>query len=129
MTIHGGPETLDVVVRMLAGFWGEGSAPLPLGAHSLDGGAGWRRQGIRDQLFPVRHRDTDSFGFTLEIPARRHLEPDRPVALGGPDGPLRNCAAPLEQSEASAIVPARGRREEIRYSQNRGPSQLGRSLR
>jgi hypothetical protein len=30
MTIHGSPGTLDVVVRMLAGLWGEGRAPIPL---------------------------------------------------------------------------------------------------
>src|ERR1700727_3360623 len=30
MTIHGSPGTLDVVVRMLAGLWGAGGAPLPL---------------------------------------------------------------------------------------------------
>jgi ribonuclease BN (tRNA processing enzyme) len=28
--IHGGPDTLDVVVRMLAGLWGAGKAPFPL---------------------------------------------------------------------------------------------------
>ena len=28
MTIHGSPGTLDVVVRMLAGLWGEGRAPI-----------------------------------------------------------------------------------------------------
>jgi ribonuclease Z len=30
MTIHGSPGTLDIVVRMLAGLWGEGRAPIPL---------------------------------------------------------------------------------------------------
>jgi hypothetical protein len=30
MTIHGSPGTLDVVVQMLAGLWGEGRAPIPL---------------------------------------------------------------------------------------------------
>jgi ribonuclease BN (tRNA processing enzyme) len=30
MTIHGSPGTLDVVVRMLAGLWGEGKVPIPL---------------------------------------------------------------------------------------------------
>jgi ribonuclease Z len=30
MTIHGSPGTLDVVVRMFAGLWGEGRAPIPL---------------------------------------------------------------------------------------------------
>lgn len=28
LTVHGGPDTLDVVVRMLAGLWGEGRAPI-----------------------------------------------------------------------------------------------------
>jgi ribonuclease Z len=39
--------------------------------------------------FPVRHRDTDSFGFVFQSPARRHLLSDRLAALGVPDGPLR----------------------------------------
>lgn len=39
--------------------------------------------------FPVRHRDTDSFGFVFESPSRRHLLPDRLAALGVPDGPMR----------------------------------------
>jgi hypothetical protein len=30
MTIHGSRGTLDVLVRMLAGLWGEGRAPIPL---------------------------------------------------------------------------------------------------
>src|ERR1700745_1369187 len=30
MTIHGGPGTLDVVIRMLVGLWGAGRAPIPL---------------------------------------------------------------------------------------------------
>src|SRR6266700_8332350 len=30
MTIHAGPGTLDIVVRMLAGLWGAGRAPIPV---------------------------------------------------------------------------------------------------
>ena len=30
LVINGGPHTLQVVVRMLAGLWGEGQAPVPL---------------------------------------------------------------------------------------------------
>jgi Metallo-beta-lactamase superfamily len=30
MTVYGSPGTLDVVVRMLAGLWGEGRAPIRL---------------------------------------------------------------------------------------------------
>src|SRR6516162_6128981 len=89
MTIHGSPGTLDVVVRMLAGLWGEGRAPIPLelvpltAAQIIDAGE------FTIGCFPVRHRDTDSFGFSFESQARRHLRPDRLEALGVPDGPLR----------------------------------------
>lgn len=42
MTIHGSPGTLDVVVRMLAGLWGEGRAPIPLQPNSASHGlSGW----------------------------------------------------------------------------------------
>jgi ribonuclease Z len=89
MTIHGGPNTLDVVVRMLAGLWGEGKAPIPLelvplAEHQLiDAGE------FTIGCFPVRHRETDSFGFSFESRARRHVRADRLEALGVPDGPLR----------------------------------------
>jgi ribonuclease Z len=43
--------------------------------------------------FSVRHRDTDSFGFSFESRARRHLRPDRLETLGVPDGPVRKTLA------------------------------------
>jgi ribonuclease Z len=89
MTIHGSPGTLDVIVRMLAGLWGEGRAPIPLELVPLTAGPILDLGKFTIGCFPVRHRDTDSFGFCFEIPARRHLRPDRLVALGVPDGPVR----------------------------------------
>ena len=88
VTIHASPGTLDVVVRMLSGLWGEGRAPIPLQLVPLtsqvfDAGE------FAISCFPVRHRDTDSFGFCFESRARRHLRSDRLAALGVPDGPLR----------------------------------------
>lgn len=89
MTVHGGPGTLDIVIRMLAGLWGEGRAPIPVAfaplseGHVVDAGA------FTIDCFPVRHRDTDSFGFVFQSPARRHLLSDRLAALGVPDGPMR----------------------------------------
>jgi ribonuclease Z len=93
MTIHGSPGTLDVVVRMLAGLWGEGRAPIPLQLVPLT-----ERQVIDAGeytigCFPVRHRNTDSFGFTFESRARRHLRSDRLAALEVPDGPVRRDLA------------------------------------
>jgi ribonuclease Z len=97
MTIHGSPGTLDIVVRMLAGLWGEGRAPIPLELVPLA-----ERQVIDAGeftigCFPVRHRETDSFGFSLESRARRHLRPDRLEVLGVPDGPLRGELAQGKQ--------------------------------
>ena len=82
MTIHGGPGTLDVVVRMLAGLWGEGRAPIPLELIPLSEGQVFDAGEFTVDCFPVRHRDTDSFAFTFEARARRHLLTERLSALG-----------------------------------------------
>jgi ribonuclease Z len=94
MTIHGSPATLDVVVRMLAGLWGEGRAPIPLqlvplaeGQRILDAGE------FTVDGFRVQHRDTESFAFSFESQVRRHLLPHRLAALGVPDGPVRKDLA------------------------------------
>jgi ribonuclease Z len=89
MTIHGSPGTLEVVVRMLAGLWGEGRAPIPLELVPLTEGRILDAGEFTINCFPVRHRDTDSFGFSFESPVRRHLRTDRLTALGVPDGPVR----------------------------------------
>jgi ribonuclease Z len=89
MTIHGGPGTLDVVIRMLAGLWGEGRAPIAVQFAPLSEGQVVDAGDFTIDCFPVRHRDTDSFGFVFETPARRHLLSDRLSALGVPDGPTR----------------------------------------
>ena len=88
MTIHGSPGTLDVVVRMLAGLWGEGRAPIPLQLVPLTDGQVIDAGEYTIGCFPIRHRDTDSFGFSFESQARRHLRSDRLEALGVPDGPV-----------------------------------------
>jgi ribonuclease Z len=93
MTIHGGPGTLDVVVRMLAGLWGEGRAPISLKLVPLTTGQVLDASDFTIGCFPVRHRETDSFGFCFESHARRHLRPDRLAALGVPDGPVRKHLA------------------------------------
>jgi ribonuclease Z len=89
MSIYGGPGTLEVVARMLAGLWGEGRAPVPLELVPLSAGRVIDAGEFTVDCFQVRHRDTDSFGFSFESRARRHLQPDRLSALGVPDGPAR----------------------------------------
>jgi len=103
MTIHGGPGTLDVVARMLAGLWGEGT-PIPVEFAPLSDGQVLDAGEFTVDCFPVRHRDTDSFGFSFQSPARRHLRPDRLAALGVPDGPVRR-----ELAEGKPVVIEGGR--------------------
>ncbi|MBH5367077.1 ribonuclease Z [Bradyrhizobium glycinis] len=89
MTVHGGAGTLDLVARMLAGLWGAGRAPIAVEFAALTEGLVIDAGEFTIDCFAVRHRDTDSFGFVFQSPARRHLRPDRLIALGVPDGPLR----------------------------------------
>jgi ribonuclease Z len=89
MTIHASPATLEVVVGMLASPWGEGRAPIPLELVPLTAGQVIDGGEFTIACFPVRHRDTDSFGFAFESRARRHLRPDRLAALCVPAGPVR----------------------------------------
>jgi ribonuclease Z len=89
MTIHASPVTLEIVIGMLAGLWGEGRAPIPLELVPLATGQVIDEGEFTIACFPVRHRNTDSFGFSFESRARRHLRPDRLAALGVPDGPVR----------------------------------------
>ncbi|RXH34863.1 ribonuclease Z [Bradyrhizobium zhanjiangense] len=89
MTIHGGQGTLDLVIRMLAGLWGAGKAPIAVEFSALTEGQFMDAGDFIIDCFPVRHRDTDSFGFAFQSPARRHLRPERLAELGVPDGPMR----------------------------------------
>ncbi|WP_158669614.1 ribonuclease Z [Bradyrhizobium guangdongense] len=89
MTIHGGEGTLDIVIRMLAGLWGAGRAPIAVEFAALTEGQVIDAGEFTIDCFAVRHRDTDSFGFVFQSPARRHLRTDRLMTLGVPDGPLR----------------------------------------
>jgi ribonuclease Z len=89
MTVHGGQGTLDIVIRMLAGLWGTGRAPIPVEFAPLIEGQVIDAGDFTIDCFPVRHRDTDSFGFSFRSPARRHLERERLAGLGVPDGPMR----------------------------------------
>ena len=105
MTIHGSPTTLDVVVRMLAGLWGEGRAPIPLQLVPLAEGRILDAGEFTVDCFRVQHRDTESFAFSFESQVRRHLLPDRLSALGVPDGPVRKNLA-----EGRPVVLADGRK-------------------
>lgn len=108
VTVHGGPGTLEVVARMLAGFWGEGRAPVPLQLVPLSEGSVMDADDFSIACFPVRHRDTDSFAFSFQSRPRRHLLPDRLAALGVPNGPQRGVLAagqPVTLADGTVIDP------------------------
>jgi ribonuclease Z len=108
MTIHGGSGALAVVAQMLAGFWGEGTAPIRLQLLPLATGRVVDASEFTISCFPVQHRDTDSFGFSFETGARRHLRSDRLSALGVPDGPVRKALAegqPVTLDDGRTIDP------------------------
>src|SRR5690349_13131328 len=63
MTVYGSAGSLDIVVRMLTGLWGEGQAPIPLELFELTTGQILDAGDFTVDCFPVRHRETDSFGF------------------------------------------------------------------
>lgn len=120
MTIHAGPGTLDVVIRMLAGLWGEGRAPIPLDLVPLSEGRVLDAGEFTIDCFAVRHRDTDSFAFSFQSAMRRHLLPDRLLALRVPDGPVRRELAEGRQVKLDdgrtidpeqVLGPAQGRRK------------------
>ncbi len=89
MSINGGPRTLEVVSHMLAGLWGEGRAPLPLSLGPIAVETIIHQNGFSITPFPVRHRDTDSFGYSFEAMGRRHLRSDRLADLHIPNGLVR----------------------------------------
>jgi ribonuclease Z len=93
MAVHGSPRTLEIVVQMLAGLWGEGRAPIPLELIPIAQGRIVDAGEFTVDCFPVRHRDTESFAFSFESQVRRHLLPERLSTLGVPDGPMRRDLA------------------------------------
>jgi ribonuclease Z len=108
MRIYGSAGTLEVVARMLAGLWGKGKAPIPLEVVPLTAGRVIDAGEFTIDCFPVRHRDTNSFGFSFESRVRRHLQPDRLSALGVPDGPVRKTLAegrPVTLEDGRTIDP------------------------
>lgn len=101
MIINGGARTLEIVSRMLAGVWGEGRAPIPVTLAPITEEEVAQENGFTISAFPVRHRDTDSYGYSFETIAQRHLLRDRLVQFGVPDGPIRKELA----ASRSALLP------------------------
>jgi ribonuclease Z len=102
MTVHGSPGTLDVVVRMLAGLWGAGRAPIPLQLVPLAEGQILDAGEFTVDCFRVRHATPKASHFRSK--ARCAGIFCRLSALSVPDGPVRK-----ELAEGRPVVLADGR--------------------
>jgi ribonuclease Z len=90
LTVYGGASALRIVRTLLTGVvWPDGRPPLDVRTIALEKGTIIESKHLGVRAFPIRHRGTDSFGFTFAEKPRRHLRPDRLAALGVPSGPMR----------------------------------------
>ncbi len=108
LTIGGGPQTLSLVGRLFEALWGAGRAPIALELVPLAAGRVAAEAEFAIDCFPVAHRGTDSFGFSFEAPARRHLLAERLAALAVPNGPVRKALAagqPVTLTDGRRIDP------------------------
>jgi ribonuclease Z len=121
LRIHGGRATLEFVLRYLSALWPEGGAPIDIECIALEPDVAIQEKDFAIRCLPVSHRRVESFGFRFEVPARRHLLPDRLAALGVPDGPLR---ATLARGERVTLADGRT----IEAAAVLGPPEPGASL-
>jgi ribonuclease Z len=104
LLIGGSTQTLAFAERYLLSLWPEGRTPVPVGFVPLEPGALVDGPEFRLRAFAVAHRGTQSLGFRLETPPRRHLQGDRLHALGVPSGPER---AALVRGESVTLADGR----------------------
>ncbi len=104
LILNGGVQTLQVVDRMLEGLWGRQRAPVKLDFVPIAHGDVIDKGSFRIIAFRVRHRDSDSYGYSFETVPHRHLLPERLVELEVPDGPVRR-----ELTEGRSVTLPNGR--------------------
>ena len=121
LRIHGGRATLDFVLRYLSALWPEGGAPIDIELIALERDVAIQEKDFAIRCFPVSHRGVESFGFRFEVPARRHLLPDRLAELGVRDGAVR---AALARGESVTLADGRT----IEAAAALGPPEPGASL-
>jgi ribonuclease Z len=90
LSVYGGASALRIVRTLMAGVvWPEGRPPLEVRTIPIEEGTIIESEHLCVRAFPVRHRGSDSFGFTFMEKPRRHLRADRLASLGVPSGPAR----------------------------------------
>lgn len=109
LDIHGGKDALEMArVLMEKVTFPDGHPGLDVTYHPLSPGCFRDRDGVRVSAFPVRHHDTDSFGFLFEEAAHQPLDGDKLDSAGVPNGPPRQALArgePATLPDGRTITP------------------------
>ncbi|WP_114391921.1 MBL fold metallo-hydrolase [Oleisolibacter albus] len=94
LCLHGGADALKTARILLDQVvWPHGHPGLAVDYVPLAPGCIQQQDGLRLSAFPVRHHDTDSFGFLFEEEPHRPLDPERMEALGITEGGQRQKLA------------------------------------
>lgn len=91
LTLWGGAEALRVARVLLDEVvWPEGHPGLAVDYRPLAPGPAHTADGLRVEAFPVRHHETESYGFRFVEEESRPVDPAKLAALGVPEGPERH---------------------------------------
>lgn len=106
LDVYGGEPALEAARSLLEQVvWQGGRPPVEVRAVPLRPGIVIEDARLCVHAFPVRHRDSGSFGFRFEEKPRRRMLPERLDALGVPPGALRRR---LARGEAVTLADGRG---------------------
>ncbi len=91
LTLWGGAEALRIARVLLDEVvWPDGHPGLAVDYRPLAPGPVFEADGVRVDAFPVRHHETESYGFRFTETPTRPVDPARLDALGVPEGPERH---------------------------------------
>lgn len=122
LTLYGSEEALHIARVLLDQVvWPDDHPGLDVTYAALKPGRFCETGGVVVTAFPVRHHETQSFGFRFEETEHRPLDGDRLDALGVPEGRERH-----ELAHAGAVTLADGRT--VRREDALGPAERGTSL-
>lgn len=90
LEIFGGKAALDRIHDLLYGVVLRGvHPPMPIQFKQVKPGVIFKSGDLTISAFPVKHRNTDSFGYVFEEDGRRPFLVEKADELGIPPGPLR----------------------------------------
>ena len=90
LEIYGGKSALERIKDLLFGVVLRSTrAPMPIHFNQVKPGVIFQKGDLTITAFPIKHRNTDSFGYVFEEKGRRPFLVDEADRLGVPPGPLR----------------------------------------